>query len=71
MFLHHTMTDQEIIRSCEGCESQHLRLVADRLADRVASLDRIDQAMMTGRANGAPCSVILDSIVTILEESAS
>ena len=35
MFLHHTMTDVEILRSCEGCTSQHLRLVADRLRVRV------------------------------------
>ena len=34
MFLHHTMTDSEILRTCEGCESTHLRLVADRLRDR-------------------------------------
>jgi primosomal protein N' len=41
MFLHHTMTDSEILRSCEGCTSQHLRLVADRLRDRVETLERI------------------------------
>ena len=38
MFLHHTMTDQEILRTCEGCDSQHLRLVADRLRARVEDL---------------------------------
>ena len=41
MFLHHTMTDSEILRSCEGCESPHLRLVADRLRARVADLQTI------------------------------
>ena len=41
MFLHHIMTDSEILRSCEGCTSQHLRLVADRLRDRVDDLRRI------------------------------
>lgn len=41
MFLHHIMTDSEILRSCEGCTSQHLRLVADRLRDRVETLARI------------------------------
>lgn len=41
MFLHHTMTDAEILRSCEGCTSSHLRLVADRLRDRVDTLARI------------------------------
>ena len=38
MFLHHTMTDSEILRTCEGCDSQHLRLVADRLRARVEDL---------------------------------
>ena len=38
MFLHHTMTDHEILRTCEGCDSQHLRLVADRLRQRVEDL---------------------------------
>ena len=38
MFLHHTMTDSEILRTCDGCASPHLRLVADRLRERVATL---------------------------------
>lgn len=41
MFLHHTMTDAEILRTCEGCESPHLRLVADRLRERVAEMGEI------------------------------
>ena len=41
MFLHHTMTDAEILRSCEGCTSQHLRLVADRLRVRVDGMREI------------------------------
>jgi len=41
MFLHHTMTDSEILRTCEGCESTHLRLVSDRLRDRVDDLREI------------------------------
>ena len=41
MFLHHTMTDAEIMRTCEGCESPHLRLVSDRLRDRVQDLREI------------------------------
>ena len=41
MFLHHTMTDSEILRTCEGCESPHLRLVSDRLRDRVQDLHEI------------------------------
>ena len=41
MFLHHTMTDGEILRSCEGCTSSHLRLVADRLRVRVDGMREI------------------------------
>lgn len=41
MFLHHTMTDAEILRTCEGCESTHLRLVADRLRERVDQMREI------------------------------
>ncbi len=41
MFLHHTMTDAEILRTCVGCESPHLRLVSDRLRDRVDDLREI------------------------------
>ena len=41
MFLHHTMTDSEILRSCEGCTSSHLRLVADRLRVRVDGMREI------------------------------
>ncbi len=41
MFLHHTMTDNEILRTCEGCESPHLRLVADRLRARVDDMRTI------------------------------
>ncbi len=43
MFLHHTMTDSEILRTCEGCESPHLRLVADRLRERVAEMGEINK----------------------------
>jgi len=43
MFLHHTMTDSEILRTCEGCESSHLRLVSDRLRDRVQDLREINK----------------------------
>lgn len=41
MFLHYTMTDSEILRTCEGCESPHLKLVADRLRERVHELAEI------------------------------
>jgi len=35
------MSDPEILRTCEGCESPHLRLVADRLRARVDDLHTI------------------------------
>lgn len=41
MFLHHTMTDAEILRTCDGCTSPHLKLVADRLRERVDTLRAI------------------------------
>lgn len=41
MFLHHTMTDSEILRTCDGCSSPHLKLVADRLRERSDALRRI------------------------------
>ncbi len=47
MFLHHTMTDSEILRTCEGCDSQHLRLVADRLRARVEDLRVIEHIAST------------------------
>lgn len=48
MFLHHTMTDSDILRSCEGCTSSHLRLVADRLRARVDNLREISALARTG-----------------------
>jgi hypothetical protein len=42
MFLHYTMTDREILRSCEGCTSPHLKLVADRLRERVDNMAMIE-----------------------------
>lgn len=52
MFLHHTMTDREILRSCEGCESPHLRLVADRLRQKVEDMRRIRVLCADGQRNG-------------------
>lgn len=53
MFLHHTMTDSGILRSCEGCTSPHLRLVSDRLRDRVDDLQEIQQLCAMGQRTGA------------------
>jgi len=46
MFLHYTMTDNEILRSCEGCTSPHLKLVADRLRERVDNMREINRLAM-------------------------
>ena len=63
MFLHHTMSDSEILRSCEGCTSQHLRLVADRLRDRVDGMREIGVL-----ANAALVSHDVSGIVYALRE---
>lgn len=63
MFLHHTMTDVEILRSCEGCTSQHLRLVADRLRVRVDGMREISSL-----ANAALVSHDLGEIRDALRE---
>ena len=63
MFLHHTMTDSEILRSCEGCTSQHLRLVADRLRVRVDGMREISVL-----ANAALVSHDSDEIRDALRE---
>lgn len=52
MFLHHSMTDREILASCVGCESPHLRLVAGRLHDRADDLRRIRLLCADGQRNG-------------------
>ena len=63
MFLHHTMSDREILRSCEGCTSQHLRLVADRLRVRVDGMREISTL-----ANAAIVSHDVSGIVYALRE---
>ena len=70
MFLHHTMSDREILRSCEGCTSQHLRLVADRLRVRVDGMREISSL-----ANAALVShdlgEIRDTLREIIDKSSS
>ena len=68
MFLHHTMTDSEILRSCEGCTSSHLRLVADRLRDRVENLATIHRTAL--RISGSMYLVDVQAgVKEIIEES--
>ena len=57
------MTDAEILRSCEGCTSQHLRLVADRLRVRVDGMREISSL-----ANAAIVSHDVSGIVYALRE---
>lgn len=68
MFLHHTMTDSEILRTCEGCDSQHLRLVADRLRARVEDLRVIGNIASTIELSH-DLDVIRESILEIKETS--
>jgi hypothetical protein len=64
------MTDAEILRSCEGCTSSHLRLVADRLRVRVDGMCAISSL-----ANAALVSHdledIRDALREIIEESSN
>ena len=66
MFLHHTMTDQEILRTCEGCDSQHLRLVADRLRARVEELRTIG-TLAAGVVDSYDLNVIREGLQLIQE----
>jgi hypothetical protein len=66
MFLHHTMTDQEILRTCEGCDSQHLRLVADRLRARVEDLRTIG-TLAAGVVDSYDLNVIHEGLQLIQE----
>ena len=66
MFLHHTMTDSEILRTCEGCESPHLRLVADRLRTRVQDLRTIG-TLAEGIIDSHDLDTIRDGIQTIID----
>ena len=68
MFLHHTMTDSEILRTCEGCDSQHLRLVADRLRARVEDLRTI-RTLAAGIIDSHDLRAIRDGIGMIDELS--
>lgn len=68
MFLHHTMTDSEILRTCEGCDSQHLRLVADRLRARVEDLRTI-RTLAAGIIDSHDLRAIRDGIEMISELS--
>lgn len=66
MFLHYTMTDQEILRTCEGCDSQHLRLVADRLRARVEDLRTIG-TLAAGIIDSYDIGAIRDGLALIIE----
>jgi len=66
MFLHHTMTDSEILRTCEGCDSQHLRLVADRLRARVEDLRTIG-TLAAGVVDSYDLNVIREGLQLIQE----
>ena len=66
MFLHHTMTDVEVLRSCEGCTSSHLRLVADRLRVRVDGMRTIP-TLAAGIIDSHDLKAIRDGIEMISE----
>ena len=66
MFLHHSMTDAEILRTCEGCESPHLRLVSDRLRDRVQDL-RVIEHIAEGLSGSKSLIEWQDGIAEIIQ----
>ena len=70
MFLHHIMTDSEILRSCEGCASQHLRLVADRLRVRVDGMREISSLANTA-IESHDLNGIRDALREIIDKSSS
>jgi len=70
MFLHHTMSDREILRSCEGCTSQHLRLVADRLRVRVDGMREIS-ALTNAAIVSHDLNEIRDTLREIIDKSSS
>jgi hypothetical protein len=58
------MTDSEILRTCDGCESPHLRLVAERLRARVDDL-RVIGTLAAGAAQAFDIDDIRDALETI------
>ena len=58
------MTDSEILRTCDGCESPHLRLVADRLRARVDDL-RVIGTLAAGADQAFDIDDIRDALETI------
>lgn len=64
------MTDSEILRSCEGCTSPHLRLVSDRLRDRVDGMREINR-MANAALVSHDLEDIRDALREIIEESSN
>ena len=66
MFLHHTMTDAEILRTCDGCQSPHLQFVSSRLRDRVDDMRHVHRlAIKLQESHDA--RVILEGIGQIVQ----
>lgn len=61
------MTDAEILRSCEGCTSPHLRLVADRLRVRVEDLREISALANTAIEYSHDLEEIRDALREIVD----
>ena len=60
MFLHHAMTDAEILRTCDGCQSPHLHLVSDRLRDRVQDLQHINRLAKRAKGSMGAADILRD-----------
>ncbi len=64
MYLHPSMSDAEILRTCNCVESRHLRLLADRLRCRCDQLKQI-RLIVTGAVPDP--NAALDAVRGILD----
>lgn len=46
-YIHHSMTDREVIRSCSGIESHINRVLRDRLERRLDHADQLEKRCQT------------------------
>ena len=64
MFIHHTMTDREILRVVGNSESQVTRLVADRLDTVLARLEEINR-ICASAGRGTDAAILLETVAAL------
>lgn len=67
MFFNHNMTDAELIRAADCCESSHLRLMADRLKTRIDQLSEIGKLADVNAYSPPTADGMLDRLCEISE----